>query len=188
MSAPGPIRESYDQMQGRVIRTKRLTLRPLILADAPAIAQGIGQWEVIRWLTRPPYPYALADAVAFLSGSVSAECFGIDFDGTLAGVIGLHLDAADQGVDLGYWLGLPFHGQGYMTEAASAAIADHFTQSETALDSGYIVGNSRSENVLTKLGFTNTQVIKDFAKPLNREVNVQRMVLTRSDWLLRKPH
>ena len=43
-----------------------VTLRTVRPEDAPRIAELIGDWAVTQWLSSPPYPYAVADAVAFL--------------------------------------------------------------------------------------------------------------------------
>ena len=48
-------------------RTRRLTLRPGWPEDAPAVARAIGHEEVVRMLSKVPWPYRLADAEAFLS-------------------------------------------------------------------------------------------------------------------------
>ena len=41
----------------RILRTDRLVLRPAELHDAQAIADGLSDFEVTRWLARVPYPY-----------------------------------------------------------------------------------------------------------------------------------
>ncbi|RYH03102.1 N-acetyltransferase [Salipiger sp. IMCC34102] len=44
------------------LSTARLTLRPVVPADAPAIVAALSDWEVTRWLTLVPFPYTRADA------------------------------------------------------------------------------------------------------------------------------
>ena len=44
---------------------------PLVLTrpwpeDAPAIAEALSDWQVVRWLTAVPWPYRPADAAAFI--------------------------------------------------------------------------------------------------------------------------
>lgn len=164
-------------MSGRVLQTKRLKLRPLKAADAPAIARLIGNWNVIRWLTSPPWPYRLADAQWFVADDGSSGSFCIEIDGAFAGIVGL-----TNKLDLGYWLGQPFHGQGYMTEAARAVVDSHFSDHAERLMSGYIPGNETSAGVLKKCGFVNTETISVPSVPLGRDVQVQRMELTSDMW------
>jgi RimJ/RimL family protein N-acetyltransferase len=154
-------------MDSGAIRTHRLTLRLLRPEDAEPIARMIAEWEVIRWLTTPPYPYRLADAVGFISRA-GPEHRAITRDGALIGVVTL-------GDDLGYWLGLPFHGQGFMTEAAGAMLARHFAAGGCPVTSGHLLGNDPSRRVLLKLGFRDSHVSRSHSNSHGREVDVQRM-------------
>ena len=165
-----------------VLATDRVLLRPLRASDAPAIAAGIGDWQVIKWLPMPPWPYGLTDAEWFIGNEVSTGAFGIEIGGAVAGVV--HIGRTGE---LGYWLARPFHGHGYMTEAAGALVARHFALGGGDLISGYLLGNGPSCKVLTKLGFANTHIERKPSRPLNAEVDVQRMVLTASDWAARHP-
>lgn len=160
-------------MVDRVLYTKRLKLRPVTGDDAYDIAVGIGDWNVLRWLTSPPWPYRLEDAHDFINRQSTFQARGIDLDGKIIGVVGITPE-----LDVGYWLATPYHGQGYMTEAAVAAIADHFRHCNDTLTSGYLLGNAASRNVLTKLGFQNTFVRKTYSRPKDKDVDVQRMELT----------
>lgn len=159
----------------RIIETERLVLRPLELADAPMIARLIGEWGVIRWLTMPPWPYRLEDAEWFIGDEVSNGAYGIIHGGEFCGVISV-------GDELGYWLGTSFQGRGFMTEAASAVIGDYFEHTDEPLYSGYLTGNSRSRNVLEKLGFDQHGTRLGISRPLAREVTIQKMLLTAERW------
>ena len=112
------------------IATERLRLRCLEPGDAEALVTFLNDWEVTRWLARPPYPYTPADAAEFTfcmrerHERAHPLLFAIAprADNRLAGVIGI--DALEGGGgELGYWLGRPFWGQRYGSEAAFALIA-----------------------------------------------------------------
>jgi len=165
-----------------VLSTARLLLRRLRPEDAPAIADGIADWQVMRWLTTPPWPYALADAEWFIGDAASTGAHAILANGSFAGVVHISPEG-----ELGYWLARPFHGLGYMTEAAGALVGKHFALGGGPLWSGYVTGNAASCNVLTKIGFTNTEVVRKPARPLNRDVDIQRMALTAEAWAARNP-
>ena len=158
-------------------RTARLVLRPVEPGDAGAIAAGISDWEVIRWLTTPPWPYGLADAQAFLSSQASEGAMAMIAGGHLAGIV--HIGPTGE---LGYWLERSCHGKGYMTEAASALVSAHFAGGGGAIWSGHLVGNAASRNVLTKLGFRDTEVVTKRSEPLKRDVEIQRMELSPEGW------
>lgn len=160
-----------------ILRTARLTLRPLGPGDAAAVTDGIADWEVIRWLTTPPWPFGLADATAFIDGPASAGARAILRDARLIGVAQIHPSG-----ELGYWLRRDQHGQGLMTEAAAALVADHLKSDHlnsggVALWSGYVQGNTASCAVLTKLGFHKTGVVRKPSRPLGHAVDIVRMAL-----------
>ena len=163
------------------LRTVRLVLRPLEPADAPWIAREIARPEVIRMLTSPPYPYALAHAEEWVTQvRTKPGHWVVEGDGAALGVITCSRD--DRGEDLGYWLSRSAWGRGYMTEAARAVAADHFAAGADVLTSGYITDNPASARVLTKLGFAPAEVLQRWSNARDGEVPVQRMVLTRDRW------
>ncbi|RYB02396.1 GNAT family N-acetyltransferase [Lichenibacterium ramalinae] len=137
------------------LRSDRLVLRPLQAGDAEAIAALLDDVEVVRWTSRIPHPYRLADAVYFLTEIAPREtCWGIAVaGGALAGVGGLAARADAPDVELGYWLGRPFWGRGYATEAAGLMLDQAWSEGRARVLSGYFDGNLRSRRVLGKLGF-----------------------------------
>lgn len=158
-----------------IIETPRLRLRPPVLDDCADIVGLISDWQVVRWLSSPPYPYGARDAHHFVTEIANDRTYAIEIDGAFAGIVSILSE-------LGYWLGRPYWQHGYMTEAAGALVADHFRVDDTALVSGHFLGNQGSCNVLTKLGFRGTHLTETFAKPLQRSVKLQRMSLIRADW------
>lgn len=132
-------------------------LRPVVSEDASQIAGLIGDWEVVRWLSTPPYPYSVGDAVEFLRElptmqSGDRRFDAIVIDGRVAGTISIGLRR--RGMELAYWLGRPYWGRRIISLAAAAATSDFFANSsETRLNSGYFSGNERSEAVQVRLGF-----------------------------------
>ena len=166
----------------KTIQTARLKLRRVHADDAADIARLIAEWDVIRWLTTPPWPYRVEDAVDFTATMASDTTMAITHDGQFMGVVDISQRGKAEDAELGYWLGLPFHGNGYMTEAATALISDHFAKGHTGLYSGYVVGNTASCNVLTKLGFAETGPRRAVSRPLAREVDINQMTLTAERW------
>ena len=111
--------------------TARLVLRPLRAADAPALA---ADWEVARHTQRIPHPYPEGAAEAFIAQVAAdraaghADVFAITRrdDGLFLGNIGLEQGDRPGEVEVGYWLGRPFWGAGYATEAVKAAVRHAF--------------------------------------------------------------
>lgn len=165
-----------------VLRTPRLTLRPLTVNDADAIAEGIGNFDVSKWLAVVPYPYRRADAVAFIAKVLeSGKPFWAICDAEgLRGIVCLD-------DELAYWLARPAWGRGYGFEAAHAAVAHWFAdQSAEVLVSGYFDGNDKSGRLLTALGFEFDGQRVRHARSFRQNVVSNRMRLTRGRWTERQ--
>ena len=157
-----------------ILRTERLTLRPLRNADVPALVHHLAEWSVMRWLSAPPWPYTLKDAHWFVDQN-NPDHWAIESNGKLAGVIAL--DPA-----LGYWLAKDLHGNGLMSEAVESVLDHRFAASSDPVVSGHKLDNNASRAVLLKHGFTDTHVEPLLSRPLGREVQVQRMELSANNW------
>ncbi|MEO8813358.1 MAG: GNAT family N-acetyltransferase [Caulobacteraceae bacterium] len=144
------------------IDTARLNLRPTRTGDAPRMAALADDFDVARMTTSIPHPFALADAEGFIArmdkkNPAREVAFAIDAAGEgLIGVLGFHPNATGA-VEVGYWLGRPFWGLGYATEAASAAMAWAATAwRRRFVVSGHFADNPASGRVLCKTGFLYT--------------------------------
>lgn len=161
-------------MPEHVIKTDRLTLRPLRLDDANDIMTGAGDFEVARWLTRVPHPYDLDDAHEFLDDvkDDAGAVWAIEDASGMSGMIGT-------GGELGYWLRQDRWGRGYVTEAARAVVADWFAvPGAPALMSGHFDGNARSANVLKKLGFGYCDTLTAHCRATDQSAVLHSMILT----------
>jgi RimJ/RimL family protein N-acetyltransferase len=143
-----------------VLRTERLELRAPRRDDAQAIARLAGDRRVAVNTARIPHPYSLADAEQFI-GAVNRSdgqvAFLIVLDGAPIG--GCGVGRQEDGPEIGYWIGVPYWGQGYATEAARAVVDYAFSVlGYEALHAGARVSNPASRRVLEKCGFQWTGV------------------------------
>ncbi|MGA1983162.1 MAG: GNAT family N-acetyltransferase [Acidobacteriaceae bacterium] len=110
------------------LETPRLILRPAALADAEQTQRIFPHWEVVRFLAaRVPWPYPPDGALTYYRDiALPAIARGEEWHWSLRlrtnpaqliGFISLMKRADD---NRGFWLGLPWQGQGLMTEAAAA--------------------------------------------------------------------
>ena len=159
----------------QTIKTERLVLRQPMATDAAAVALIVNDEEVTRWLSQVPYPYTLADAQDFIARQTSSQTFLICLDDSVVGCIGTV-------GEFGYWLGRAHWGQGIMTEASQAVLAWHFDTEGTTLRSGHAVGNTRSRNVLLKMGFEDVAVVPRTHKITGAVRDQQVMELTPQAW------
>lgn len=107
------------------LETRRLLLRPLELADAEQTQILFPQWEIVRYLAkRVPWPYPPDGAYRHFHDIVlpAVEC-GVEWHWTLrlknapARLIGSISLMKGENENRGFWLGLPWQGQGLMSEA-----------------------------------------------------------------------
>lgn len=166
-----------------ILVTRRLTLRPPTWLDAEDIAAGLSNWNVARMLGPVPYPYFSADALEWIDGPAAATddlVYTIHRE-RLIGVVSLH---GVGGVPkLGYWLAEPWHGHGYMTEAAAALISHAFaTRPLPAIVSSVFVDNPASLRVQQKLGFETTGLTEIYSRPRGAAVQGLTTRLTAEAW------
>lgn len=147
------------------IRSERLFLRPGWPEEWEDLLALIDDEAVVRNLARAPWPYTADDAKAFaahqperLLPNLFVTLPGAD-GARLIGHVGLARDG-DQ-VELGYWIGRPFWGQGYATEAARAVISLAKALGHRRLVASHFVDNPASGRVLRKLGFCPTGVVRN---------------------------
>jgi RimJ/RimL family protein N-acetyltransferase len=150
-------------IEGRpAIETRRLRLRPLAKGDVGRIATYASDFDIARMTSRMPHPYAMADAEAFVARSsrlspATDATFGVEAQGE--GLIGVmsFFTAEDRPLELGYWLGKPWWGKGFATEAALGALgwADR-GWGKRMVTAGHFSDNPSSAAVLCKAGFLYT--------------------------------
>lgn len=144
-----------------VLETERLVLRAARLGDAKAIAALANDRRIAENTRRIPHPYTVQNAEEFVMGAGEAQnelaLLIARADGTPIGACGLGF--AGPVPELGYWLGVPYWGKGYATEAARAVIDYAFQElGHAALQAGARVTNPGSRRVLEKCGFQWTGV------------------------------
>jgi RimJ/RimL family protein N-acetyltransferase len=166
------------QVQSEIL-TPRLALRRLQAQDAPELARLIDDPDIARMTARIPHPYGLEDADGFIARvrRDEAKVFAIQpYGGPLAGVIGFQDDGAAP--EMGYWLGRPFWGRGYATEAGRGLLdwAER-RWGKRALRSGHFSDNPASGRVLDKLGFLYTGEVQKRASLARGEPVDTRMMV-----------
>lgn len=175
-----------------VLTTPRLILRLPNRSDAERITALLDNLAVSGNLARVPYPYRLADARAWLATrrpglAPTDTTFAIDLPGEgLVGHVGFHRDMRGETV-IGYWLGEPYWGKGYMTEATAASLDWFFASTREALvRSGVFYFNAASLKVQEKLGFVETGRSRLHCLARGEELEHIDTQLTRAAWAARR--
>ena len=170
-----------------VLVTERLVLRPPHDDDVPELAGLANNRRIAEMLGRMPHPYGEREARAFVDGTRSGAIAGCTYalslaeSGAFVGCAGLH--TTRRGLELGYWVGEPYWGRGYATEAAHALVDLAFRATEIErLNASCRVINPASRRVIHKCGFQHAG--QDMLDSLAAgRVPVERYVLDRSTWV-----
>jgi ribosomal-protein-alanine N-acetyltransferase len=177
-------------MQRPILRTRRLVLRPFTLADAPRVQQLAAAREVALNTLSIPHPYpdgAAEDWISsheakFEQGHIN---FAID-DGLLVGAIGLVTKREDDVAEIGYWIGLPYWGRGYASEAAEAVVRYGFEdQNLNKIYAAHFTRNPASGRVLQRLGMRHEGTLRQQNKKWDEYVDSELYAILKSEWAAR---
>jgi RimJ/RimL family protein N-acetyltransferase len=142
-------------------RTPRLLLRPGWPEDAQALHRALSDEGIVRNLATAPWPYALADAEAFLAREREPQLPAfLAFNRTrgrphLVGGCGIGR-REDGGLELGYWIARPFWGLGFATEATRAVMRIARAAGDARITASHFIDNPASGRVMRKIGFRPT--------------------------------
>jgi [ribosomal protein S5]-alanine N-acetyltransferase len=170
------------------IETSRLDLRTLAESDIPELLPLIGAREVAETTLRIPHPYEEKHAREFIATAPKENelrlAIRLRSGGRLCGGIGLHPDDEHQRAELGYWIGVPFWGNGYATEAAKAVVRYGFEVCKfNRIFAAHFSGNDASGRVLQKLGMEYEGRMRQAVRKWGRFVDLERYAILREDYL-----
>ncbi len=169
------------------LETPRLRVRPYTEADIAGLVPLIGAREVAATTLRIPHPYTEDDAREFL---VMAQepgkiwlAIALRADGRQIGGVGLRVDDQHSNAELGYWLGVPYWGQGYATEAARAMMRYGFEQlSLHRIFASHFEGNTASGRILQKLGMQHEGCQRRHIRKWDRFLDSELYGILRDEW------
>lgn len=175
-----------------MLETERLILRKWTDADAESLFEYAKDPDVGPITGWPPHQ-SVEESLSIIRNVLGGdECYAIceKENGRAIGAIELMLNGhtdmteRDDECELGYWLGKPFWGRGYMPEAARELIRHGFEDLHMrAIWCGYYDGNQKSKRVQEKVGFLYHHTCDDVPVPLMHEVRVGHTnLLTREHW------
>ncbi len=174
--------------QRPTLHTERLTLRPFDMSDAPAVHQFAGAYEVALNTLVIPHPYPDGAAEEWI-GKQQSEFdenriihFAVD-DGQLAGAMALVMKG-DGIAEIGYWIGMPFWGRGYASEAAREVVRYGFEERDLVRIFAMHYGrNPASGRVLQKAGMTYEGTLRRHLKKWEEYVDLVCYGVLREEWL-----
>jgi RimJ/RimL family protein N-acetyltransferase len=155
------------------LTTERLLLRPFFPDDAPIVQQLVGDKAIAAMTTAIPHPYEDGMAEKWIGTHPknfqegSEAIFAIvrrETDG-LVGTIGLTITPEHERAEMGYWIGKPYWGNGYCTEAAQEIVRYGFTVlGLTRIQATHFSINPASGRVMVKAGLTYEGCLRQYVK------------------------
>jgi len=174
------------------LATERLLLRAFTFADAKDVQRLAGE-RIIADTTRVvPHPYLDGMAEDWISTHEDPNEARLQIQlaveerktQSLAGAISLvDLNHQDSRAEMGYWIGRPFWGQGYCTEAGQALLGYAFNAlAFNRVTAKYLRRNPASGRVLEKLGMTQEGILRRHNKKWDTFEDVIICGILREEW------
>lgn len=147
--------------QPPTLQTTRLILRPFEPSDAGDLVPLAGDRAIADTTLNIPYPYEKGMAERWIAshqekfeaGESAVFAVVLRESNQLIGAIGLEIFLRFLRAELGYWIGKPYWGRGFCTEAGRAVLEYGFTSlSLHRVHSSHFRRNLASGRVLQKLG------------------------------------
>jgi 8-oxo-dGTP diphosphatase len=156
---------AHTRFAPNVLKTLRLSLRPLAPEDGPDFHRLINDWDICRTLPDAPFPYPAQLATDWIEAAAQdraekkAHQFAIvqNSTGALIGCAGLRLSRDHKSAELGYWIGRRHWGEGFCSEAALRLTEWGFAELSVAKITATVAAdNPASIAILRRAGFAQT--------------------------------
>lgn len=155
------------------LTSNRLILRPFALTDAKDVQRLVGDRAIAETTLNIPHPYENGMAEEWIS--IHAKNFDEDKllnlaitikdTNELIGAIGLVVKMEFDRAEVGYWIGKPFWGKGYCTEAAFTLLHYGFSVMQlNRIYSTHFIENPASGRVMEKLGMKKEGILRQHIK------------------------
>lgn len=179
-----------------MLETERLLLRKWTESDADSLFEYAKDPEVGPIAGWPPHKNIEESKTVIQNVFCGTECYAVcEKENNIAiGAVELKLNGytdltdRDDECELGYWIGKPFWGRGYIPEAARELLRHGFEDlGMTTIWCAYYDGNQKSKRVQEKLGFVYDHSFQENLAPLINEVRMcHANKMTKEQWRIGK--
>ena len=162
-------------------------MRPWKESDIPELVPLIGTREVAATTLRIPHPYEEKHAREFLAVIAKENelrlAIRLRSDGRLCGGVGLHPVAQHKHAELGYWIGVPYWGNGYATEAARGVVQYGFEEIKlNRIFAHHFKHNPASGQVLRKIGMKYEGCMRQHVLKWGEFIDLELYSILREEW------
>ncbi|UZR95292.1 GNAT family N-acetyltransferase [Chondrinema litorale] len=177
------------------IKTERLRLSQLQAADIPNIVSYASNKKVADMTMNIPHPYKEEDAIYWINSANEGFKRRTQFTFRVAikesnkfiGGMGLKIDNRFNKAELGYWIGEPYWGNGYATEAAGAVLSFGFeVLNLNKIFATHLIDNPASGKVMKKNGMIKEAELVEHFRKDEKYLTVVQYRLTRKEYEERK--
>lgn len=143
------------------IESPRLVLRPFVFDDVSSVQDLAGDRLIAATTSNIPHPYPDGAAEAWIRehpenwarGETATFAIQLKRPQRVVGAISL-MDIANDSAELGYWVGVPYWGNGYCSEAVPILVKFAFSGlGLRCITARHLQSNAASGRVLRKCGF-----------------------------------
>jgi RimJ/RimL family protein N-acetyltransferase len=172
-----------------VLTTERLALRSLTLADAPDIQRLASAYEIALNTLSIPHPYPEEAAEEWIrshteTGEETVFAIALRDGDEFIGTIGLRVRRDYDRGELGYWIGVPYWGRGYASEAAREVMKYGFeTLNLNKIFAAHFGRNPSSGRVMQKLGMQYEGTLRQHHKKWDEYLDAVMYSTLRSEWM-----
>ena len=175
-----------------ILKTERLILRPWREADAESLYE-YAKDPLVGPIAGWPVHTSVENSLQIIRDVLSADetyAVALKDDDKAIGSIGLMIgDKSNLGIsadeaEIGYWIGVPYWGQGLIPEAARRLMRYAFDElGITTIWCGYFDGNEKSKRAQEKCGFRFHHSERDREWPLINKVVTQHITcIGKEEW------
>jgi RimJ/RimL family protein N-acetyltransferase len=171
--------------------TDRLALRSVRLGDAQSIQELAGDRAIAENTLLIPHPYEEGMAEQWIKaqrkryGEGSEVAYAIVPRGekSLIGIVGLMITQKHSRGELGYWIGRPYWGLGYATEAAAAVLRYGFEHLRlNRICAFHFARNPASGRILEKIGMKREGISRQHILKWGKFEDVVRYGILRTEF------
>jgi [ribosomal protein S5]-alanine N-acetyltransferase len=177
--------------QQPTLETKRLVLRPFTLQDASVVQDLVSAREIADTTLAIPHPYEQGMAEAWIGshqkgfdeGNSVHFAITVRYSSQLVGAITLRLQPVHSYAEMGYWVGVPYWGNGYCTEAVGAVLKYGFE--ERRLNRIYAVHfkrNPASGRVMQKNGMVYEGCLHQHVRKWDGYEDLMQYGILQTEW------
>jgi [ribosomal protein S5]-alanine N-acetyltransferase len=174
-----------------ILRSARLILRAFKLNDASVVQRLAGDFAIADTTSTIPHPYPDGAAEDWISTHESVWMMDRAFHwaivtlaaSTCIGAVSLsHIDRDDNHAEIGYWIGKPYWGKGYCTEAARRVVEFAFEEMNlNRIYAYHFTRNPASGRVMQKIGMRQEGLLQQHTKRWDKYEDLALYAILKSE-------